>query len=70
MGTVESTCLRRNQNAQKKLVFEQCQEISLAPHRCVKRPGQCQEGTELFTMLDRLSIETEESSGNGALMGW
>lgn len=41
MSAVESTCLRRNQNARKKLVFEQCQEISLAPHRCVKRPVQC-----------------------------
>lgn len=64
MSAVESTCLRRNQNARKKLVFEQCQEISLAPHRCVKCPVQCHEGTELFTVQDRLSIETAESSGN------
>lgn len=64
MSAVESTCLRRNQNAREKLVFEQCQEISLAPHCCVKRPVQCQEGTELFTVQDRLSIETVESSGN------
>ena len=50
----------------EKLVFEQCQEISLAPHGCVKCPVQCQEDTELCagTVQDGLSIETVESSGN------
>lgn len=48
----------------EKLIFEQCQEISLAPRGCVKCPVQCQEGTELCTVQDRLSIETVESSGN------
>ena len=62
-------CSREHMSEEKakymeKLVFEQCQEISLAPYGCVKCPVQCQEGTELFTVQDGLSIEILESSGN------